>query len=72
MSQQTNKKFVFVDFDLATNNYQLVHSDARGETRDDNWKLRLVKRNTPTRSVDQENGSPQYGGRSEDIFVNPH
>lgn len=71
-SQQTNKKFVFADFDLATNNYQLIHSDARGETRDDNWKLRLVKRNNSTRSLDQENGNPQYGGRSEDIFINPH
>ncbi len=71
-SQQTNKKFVFVDFDLATNNFQLVHSDARGETRDDNWKLRLVKRNNPVRSLDDQNGAPQYGGRSEDIYGNPH
>jgi GWxTD domain-containing protein len=72
MGQQTNKKFVFADFDLATNNYQLIHSDARGETRDDNWKLRLVKRNNSTRSLDQQDGNPQYGGRSEDIFINPH
>jgi GWxTD domain-containing protein len=71
-AQQTNKKFVFADFDLVTNNFQLIHSDARGEVRDDNWKLRLVKRNNPTRSLDQQNGSPQYGGRSEDIFVDPH
>jgi GWxTD domain-containing protein len=71
-SQQTNKKFVFADFDLATNNYQLIHSDARGETRDDNWKLRLVRRNNPTHSLDQQNGTPQYGDRSEDIFIDPH
>lgn len=71
-TQQTNKKFVFADFDLASNNYQLIHSDARGETRDDNWKLRLVKRNNPTRSLDDQDGAPQYGGHSDDIFVNPH
>lgn len=70
--QQSNKKFVFADFDLVTNNYQLIHSDARGETRDDNWKLRLVKRNNSTHSLDQQDGNPQYGGHSQDIFVDPH
>jgi GWxTD domain-containing protein len=69
---QTNKKFVFADFDLVTNNYQLIHSDARGETRDDNWKLRLVKRDNSTHSLDQQNGSPQYGGHSDDWYTDPH
>jgi GWxTD domain-containing protein len=72
INQQTNKKFVFADFDLVTNNYQLIHSDARGETRDDNWKLRLVKRNNSTHSLDQQDGNPQYGGHSDEIFVDPH
>ncbi|MCX6313088.1 MAG: GWxTD domain-containing protein [Bacteroidetes bacterium] len=69
---QTNKKFVFADFDLVTNKYQLIHSDARGETRDDNWKLRLVKRDNATHSLDQQNGNPQYGGHSNDWYTNPH
>ncbi|CAN5409140.1 hypothetical protein BH09BAC5_BH09BAC5_12460 [soil metagenome] len=69
---QTNKKFVFADFDLVTNNYTLIHSDARGEVRDDNWKLRLVKRNNSSHSIDQQNGAPEFGGHSDDIFNDPH
>ena len=72
VEQQTNKKFVFADFDLATNNYQLIHSDARGEVRDDSWKLRLVRRNNSQHGVDDQNGNPQYGGHSDDIFIDPH
>ncbi|HET6992927.1 MAG TPA: GWxTD domain-containing protein, partial [Bacteroidia bacterium] len=69
---QTNKKFVFADFDLVTNNYRLIHSDARGETRDDNWKLRLVKRDNSSNSLDQQSGNPQYGGHSDDWYNDPH
>ncbi|HEU4718014.1 MAG TPA: GWxTD domain-containing protein [Bacteroidia bacterium] len=69
---QTNKKFVFADFDLVTNNYQLIHSDARGEVRDDNWQLRLVKRDNAPGNVDDQQGTPQYGGNSNDWYKNPH
>jgi GWxTD domain-containing protein len=69
---QTNKKFVFADLDLVTNRYPLIHSDARGETRDDNWKLRLVKRDRPASGVDKQSTNPQYGGRSSDWYSDPH
>jgi GWxTD domain-containing protein len=69
---QTNKKFVFADFDLVTNNLMLIHSDARGETRDDNWKVRLVKRDRPGNNVDQQSTDPQYGNHTDDWFSNPH
>lgn len=69
---QTNKKFVFADFDLVTNNLQLIHSDARGEIRDDNWQRRLTKRDQPSHNLDQESSDPQYGGHSDDWFNNPH
>lgn len=72
LTNQTNKKFVFADFDLVTNNYQLIHSDARGETRDDNWQMRLVKRDTPNHNLDQQQGDPQYGGHSTDWYNDPH
>jgi GWxTD domain-containing protein len=72
VTSQTNKKFVFADFDLVTNNYQLIHSDARGEVRDDNWQMRLVKRDTPNHNIDQQQGDPQYGGHSTDWYNDPH
>lgn len=69
---QTNRRFVFCDFDLVTNKYELIHSDARGEVRDDNWKLRLVKRDRPPGTIDTQNGNPQYGGNSDSWYKDPH
>ena len=68
---QTNKRFVFANFDLVSNNYQLIHSDARGEVRDDRWQIRLTKRDTSPRNVDQTRGSQHYGGQAQDLFENP-
>lgn len=69
---QSNKKFVFANFDLVTNNYKLIHSDARGETRDDRWKVRLTKRDNANPNLDDGSAPDQYGGRSGDVFDNPH
>lgn len=69
---QSNKKFVFANFDLVTNNYVLIHSDARGEVRDDRWKVRLNKRDTANPNLDNGNAPSQFGGRSQDVFDNPH
>ncbi|MBI3509971.1 MAG: GWxTD domain-containing protein [Bacteroidetes bacterium] len=71
-TQQTNKKFVFADFDLATNNYMLIHSDARGEVRDDGWKTRLLKRDNAIHNIDNTDVNPQYGGNSSDWYTDPH
>jgi GWxTD domain-containing protein len=68
---QTNKRFVFANFDLVTNNYQLIHSDARGEIRDDRWQIRLTKRDITPRNVDETKGNSHYGNQSEDLFRNP-
>lgn len=69
---QSNKKFVFANFDLVTNNFVLIHSDARGETRDDRWKVRLNKRDNANPNLDDGSAPDQYGGRSSDVFDNPH
>ncbi|MCU0434721.1 MAG: GWxTD domain-containing protein [Bacteroidia bacterium] len=68
---QTNKRFVFANFDLATNNYQLIHSDARGEVRDDRWRVRLTKRDTSPRNVDQTRGNNHWGSQADDLYTNP-
>lgn len=69
---QSNKKFVFANFDLVTNNYVLIHSDARGETRDDRWKVRLTKRDNANPNLDNGDSPDQFGGHSQDVFDNPH
>lgn len=69
---QSNKKFVFANFDLVTNNYVLIHSDARGEVRDDRWKVRLTKRDNANPNLDNGDAPDQFGGHSDDVFDNPH
>lgn len=68
---QTNKKFVFYNPDLASNNYQLIHSDTRGEVRNENWQVLLKKRNNMPFNLDTQNGSNNYGGNSDVLFKNP-
>lgn len=68
---QSNKRFVFVNFDLITNNYQLIHSDARGELRDDRWQLRLTNRDNTPQNLDNTRGNSHYGNQSQDLFNNP-
>lgn len=69
---QTNKKFVFYNPDLVTNNFELIHSDARGELRDERWRLKLNSRNNQSRDFDQTKGTDHYGGQEDDLFKNPH
>ncbi|MFM2019414.1 MAG: hypothetical protein RL007_3070 [Bacteroidota bacterium] len=69
---QSNRRFVFANFDLVTNNFQLIHSDARGEVRDDRWKVRLTKRDNANPNLDSNQNPSQYGGRADDFFINPH
>ncbi|MCA0429376.1 MAG: GWxTD domain-containing protein [Bacteroidetes bacterium] len=41
----SNKKFVFVNKQLADDCYNIVHSDVRGEIYNDRWKFELTRRN---------------------------
>lgn len=68
---QTNKKFVFYNPDLVTNNFYLIHSDARGEIRDDRWNLKIFQRDTQSRDFDDTKGNSHFGSQSEDLFLNP-
>jgi hypothetical protein len=67
----TNKKFVFVNFAIADDCYELLYSDVRGEKIDPNWKYRLVKRTQIQRNVDDNEPVKTYGNNFEDDFINP-
>jgi GWxTD domain-containing protein len=41
----TNKKFVFVNRQIADDCYMLIHSDMRGEIANEQWRFELTKRN---------------------------
>ncbi|MCF8297214.1 MAG: GWxTD domain-containing protein [Saprospiraceae bacterium] len=71
LGNQTNKKFVFYNPDMATNDYELIHSDAVGEIYNYNWQVMINKRNTTTNSIDDETGVKHWGNKSEEFFRNP-
>jgi GWxTD domain-containing protein len=68
-----NKKFIFYQPDLVTNDYQMLHSDVPGEMKNFRWESMLNSRNTPNGNVDSPgNGNfNHYGSRSEELFINP-
>lgn len=55
VEEQSNRRFVFYNPDLITNDYPLLHSDMRGELNNTRWQYELYKRNTPPSNIDNEN-----------------
>jgi GWxTD domain-containing protein len=68
---QQNKKFVFYNPDLVTNNYILIHSDAIGEIFDSNWSMKLQNRNTQNTNFDNTTAPDHFGGNAVDDFNHP-
>jgi len=66
----SNRRFVFYNPDLVTNNHRLLHSDMVGELRNPAWQQVLVRRNTINRTVDDPNmmNVKHFGGNSNDLF----
>ena len=69
---QKNRKFVFYQPDLVTNDYELIYSNANGEELvDPIWAAKLMTRDTPTYSTDQPKPDSYWGGKFDDYFNNP-
>ena len=71
---QTNRKFVFYNPDLVSDEFILLHSDARGEINNYQWENELHSRDSQTRDLDQEgldNSEDYFGNRAKDNFANP-
>ncbi|MCK5847491.1 MAG: GWxTD domain-containing protein [Bacteroidales bacterium] len=68
---QRNLKFVFYNTDLASNEFELLHSNAAGERSDYQWRLRL-RRDQSFRSID-DSGSSQddWGSQYNNLYENP-
>ncbi|MEO5570843.1 MAG: GWxTD domain-containing protein [Bacteroidia bacterium] len=71
IANQSNRKFVYYNPDLVSNDFILLHSDASGEVHDNQWELKLRKRDTQTRDLDQEPNMDNFGNRSNQNFTNP-
>jgi GWxTD domain-containing protein len=68
---QRNKKFVFYSFDMVTNNFILLHSDAIGEISNYKWEIFLNNRWYDPYSVDINQAPNIYGGKADDYYRNP-
>lgn len=60
----SNKRFIFYNPDLVTENYRLLHSDMVGEVQNYKWQMMLVKRNTSDTNTEDTQGTDHYGGNS--------
>jgi len=72
LKTQKNKKFVFYDTDLATNDFVLIHSDAIGEISDYRWQQRIYSRNNPTNDIDSDGVRDHWGRKSDEYYKNPY
>lgn len=78
---QNNRRFVFYNPYSGSNDYRLIHSDARSEVFDARWKFKITDRkvdywNTdPTKrkdNLDNENlNEDSFGSQLEDLYRNP-
>ncbi|MCB0401419.1 MAG: GWxTD domain-containing protein [Flavobacteriales bacterium] len=67
----SNKRFVFYNPDLVSNDFPLLHSDMPGYLYYPQWKVMLHKRTTQPIDMDTENDGDHYGSRANDYFSNP-
>lgn len=66
-----NRRFVFYNRDLSSNDYELLHSDMTGERYNSQWDLDLHSRTNPINSVDQIDAVDDVGSRARDYYNDP-
>jgi GWxTD domain-containing protein len=71
LNNQTNRVFVFWNKEAATNNYELLHSDALGERRVENWQWWIQNRGRLPQAPDSQRPESSFGNMSNDLLRNP-
>ena len=67
---RNNIRFIFYNKDLVSNDYELLHSDMRGEPRNVNWEQALRSRNNQDPNFENQM-QDEFGGRSKNYYNNP-
>ncbi len=73
IGNRSNVQFVFVNNNFADNDYELIHSTAKGELRDDRWQLRVfnsVKDRNNNADFDNTGVKSHYGTRVNEFGGN--
>ena len=71
INNQSNRRFVFYNPDLVTNDFALIHSDALGEIMNDQWMFLVMKRDTQTNDIDAIDSDPHFGSQLKQNFLMP-
>lgn len=69
-NKETNVIFVFLNSDLISNDYRLIHSSATGEIRDERWKVRIFENFQIEDNKDLENSNTRehFGTKISDQY----
>lgn len=70
--QQRNVIFVFMNRDLSTNDYELIHSDAIGELNNPNWQMEIVQRDVANRDMDVTDAPTRWGSSIQNNIIIPN
>jgi GWxTD domain-containing protein len=68
IKEQSDVKFIFYNQNLASNIYELLHSDATGELKDPFWKVKLSTRNTPIFNTDERDIEDYWGSSADEDY----
>ena len=68
---QPNVKFIFWNRDLVSNDFEVLHSDKRGEFQDPFWQIKLTQRKTPNYNFDVRTPEDYFGGNPKDDWKMP-
>lgn len=71
LKTQSNRKFIFYTTDEATNDYELLHSDAIGERRTPNWEIIINGRGKKDSNIDNYNYQKNQGAWGSDLWNLP-
>jgi len=71
-NNQRNIIFVFMNRDLSTNDFELIHSDAMGEINDPNWQMQIVQRDVATRNMDVTDAPDRWGSSIQNNIIIPN
>lgn len=71
LKTQVNRKFIFYTTESATNDYELLHSDAIGERRTPNWEYMLNSRGKKDSDIDNNSYQKNQGAWGSDLWRTP-
>jgi GWxTD domain-containing protein len=66
-----NRRFIFYNPELATNEFPLLHSDMFGEIYNPRWQIMLNKRTNQIMDLDETRPQQHFGGNVEEYWQNP-